>query len=291
MSYDNENTTKSIENITITNSIMFALVMSNPANCKEMIERILGIKIVKLKIAESEKSITLNPFTKGTRLDIYAEDDEGTAYDIEMQAYTSTSDILAKRSRAYLSRLDGMREALPKGEDYGKLRKSYIIFVCSYDPFGLGLAKYEFATFCTENKDLELKDGARRIFLNAKGDTKTLSDELANLLKYIGGEEPSDEYTENLNTEVIKYRTDEGMGDALMTIEGLIKDASRISEAEGEARGRKEGIGIGRAEGIGIGELSAFCRMVKSGIISVKQAAESMNISVGEFRQRAGALL
>ncbi|MDO4988508.1 MAG: hypothetical protein Q4E17_05765, partial [Synergistes sp.] len=176
-------------------------------------------------------------------------------------------------------RLDGMREALPKGEGYGKLRKSYIIFVCTYDPFGLGLAKYEFATFCTENKELELKDGARRIFLNAKGNMENISDELANLLKYIGGDKPNDEYTENLNTEVIKYRSDKEMGDALMTIEDLIKDAARISEAHG------------RTEGIGIGELSAFCRMVKSGIISAKQAAESMNISVSEFRQRAGALL
>ncbi|MDO4988734.1 MAG: Rpn family recombination-promoting nuclease/putative transposase, partial [Synergistes sp.] len=182
-----------------------------------------------------------NPLAKGSRLDIYAEDEDGTAYDIEMQAYTSASDVLARRSRAYLSRLDGMREALPKGQDYDKLRKSYIIFVCTYDPFGLGLAKYEFSTFCTENKELELKDGARRIFLNAKGNTATLSEELANLIKYIGSGEPRDEYTENLNTEVIKYRADKGMEDTLMTIEDLIQDAA-AREARAEARGEARGV-------------------------------------------------
>ena len=74
----------------------------------------------------------------------------------------------------------------------------------------------------------------------------------------------------------------------------LLFDQDYVTEAynnEIRQNALNEGIGIGREEGIGIGELSAFCRMVKSGIISAKQAAESMNISVGEFRQRAGALL
>ena len=67
----------------------------------------------------------------------------------------------------------------------------------------------------------------------------------------------------------------------------VLKRMFANARAEGKTEGIEEGIGIGEARG----EISAFCRMVKSGIISAKQAADSMNISVGEFRQRAGSLL
>ena len=68
-----------------------------------------------------------------------------------------------------------------------------------------------------------------------------------------------------------------------MTIEDLIKDAARISEAHGRA----EGIGIGEARGM----FSTLSGLVKDGILTVPQAAARMNISVGEFRQRAGVIL
>lgn len=69
---------------------------------------------------------------KGVRLDVYAADDEKTVYDIEMQATSNKN--LPKRSRYYQGMID--LNLIKKGEDYKTLRKSYIIFICIFDPFG-----------------------------------------------------------------------------------------------------------------------------------------------------------
>ena len=82
----------------------------------------------------------------------------------------------------------------------------------------------------------------------------------------------------------------------------LLFDQDYVTEAynnEIRQNALNEGIGIGREEGIGIGEargrtegiFSTLSGLVKDGILTVPQAAERMNISVGEFRQRAEALL
>ncbi|MDO4988857.1 MAG: hypothetical protein Q4E17_07550, partial [Synergistes sp.] len=67
-------------------------------------------------------------------------------------------------------------------------------------------------------------------------------------------------------------------------------DQERVTEIYGmemKKEGREEGIGIGRKEGI----FATLSGLVKDGILTVPQAAARMNISVGEFRQRAEALM
>ena len=73
-----------------------------------------------------------HPEYKGVRLDVYAEDEKETHYDIEMQALKKPA--IEKRSRYYHSQMD--MEFLLRGEDYKKLPNSYVIFICDFDPFG-----------------------------------------------------------------------------------------------------------------------------------------------------------
>ena len=73
------------------------------------------------------------------RLDLFVVDEDGVAYDIEMQMDNSYKKYLGKRSRYYVSLMDN--GALKKDEPYSHLRKSYVIFICTFDPFGKGLAK------------------------------------------------------------------------------------------------------------------------------------------------------
>ena len=53
--------------------------------------------------------------------------------------------------------------------------------------------------------------------------------------------------------------------------------------AEGEARGRAEGIAKGRAEGIAKGFLQALSNLVKSGLISLSDAAQQAKMTEEEF--------
>ena len=80
--------------MTLKNSYMFRLVMEKKNLCRTLIERILGIKIKSLSYVEPEKSFESKLRTKGIRLDLFVVDEDGVAYDIEMQmdnAYTGAS--------------------------------------------------------------------------------------------------------------------------------------------------------------------------------------------------------
>ncbi|MDO4988605.1 MAG: PD-(D/E)XK nuclease family transposase [Synergistes sp.] len=86
---------------TITDNFMFRLVMESEELCKTLIERVLNIKISKLSYVEHEKSFELKLDGKGTRLDLYVTDEDGTAYDVEMQTNNSSTEHLGKRTRYY----------------------------------------------------------------------------------------------------------------------------------------------------------------------------------------------
>lgn len=70
---------------TLSNSFMFRLVMEKQELCRALIERILGIKIESITYMEAEKSIEARLASRGIRLDLYVVDEDGAAYDIEMQ--------------------------------------------------------------------------------------------------------------------------------------------------------------------------------------------------------------
>ena len=59
-------------------------------------------------------------------------------------------------------------DVLNRGEFYTKLRKTYIIFICKFDPFDRNLSQYTFRETCTEDATLEMGDEIRKIFLHSK---------------------------------------------------------------------------------------------------------------------------
>ena len=135
------------EQIGITNDVMFGSVFQNVEDCKELLQRILHLKIVELTIVEGQKQMNRNLSGKGIRLDIYVRDGEGNSYDIEMQL-TDTGE-LDLRSRYYHSEMDSYQ--IRKGMKYQYLKQSLVIFVCGFDLFGENRSLYTFETICREN--------------------------------------------------------------------------------------------------------------------------------------------
>lgn len=70
--------------VTIQDDMMFGTVMADPEYCKPFLETILGVKIQKLEYPERQKTIDLTVNAKSIRKDVYIEDGEHTAYDVEM---------------------------------------------------------------------------------------------------------------------------------------------------------------------------------------------------------------
>lgn len=210
------------EQVDISNHYMFRLVMENPDLCKIALERILDIKITKLEVLVAEKSIEYKYPSHGIRLDIYAEDDAGVAYDFEMQAADGDKYALGKRTRYYQSLMDG--DALKKSTPYSKLRKSYIIFICKFDPFNRNFGYYTFNSWCDQDKNLNLNDGATKILLNTTGNKTGMSEELKNFLEFIDTNSPTDEYTRCLANTVQIIKNDKGAQELYMTMEQRIME-------------------------------------------------------------------
>ena len=148
---------KSFDELTFIDDGMFQAVLHNPEICAELVEKLLHIKVKKVEYPELEKVIAPFYTTKGVRLDVYLKD-EDKIIDVELQSYPQ--DALGKRTRYYQSMID--MDSLMKGQDYSELKDSYILFICTFDPFKdadgkkAGLPCYTFKSICSENPLLNL---------------------------------------------------------------------------------------------------------------------------------------
>ena len=217
---------KTIEELTIKDNFIFGAVMRNPNKCKALLECVLGIKIREISYPELEKTIDKTIESKSIRLDVYVEDEFNTIYNIEMQATDKKN--LPKRTRYYQGMID--LNIIDKGENYNKLRKSYVIFICDYDEFGLGRHIYTFEKSCNEAPSLKLGNDTVVVILNTKGTLDDVSDEVKELLEYIGGAKPQSQLTRSLDEEVEKVKSNEEWRREYMTMKMLINESVELGE-------------------------------------------------------------
>ena len=232
---------KKYEELELRDDFMFSRIMSNPKFVKPLLETILGVKIRKIVYPQTQKTIDLSLQAKGIRLDVYVEDDQNTVFNLEMQ--TSDGANLPKRMRYYQGMID--LNILDKGQDYTTLKKSYVIFICTFDPFGEDRHIYTFCNTCQENTALTLDDDAVKIILSTKGTMDDVSPEMKRILDYIDGKGASDKFTEELEEAVRSARQNERWRLDYMTLEYEY----RQRYLEGKEEGREEGRAEGRAEG------------------------------------------
>ena len=230
-----ENQEEVWEKLTLSNDFLFGAVMSNPELCKKMLETLLDIKIKKIEYPEQQKVIDLALDAKGVRLDIYVEDEVKTVYNVEIQTRMKKKVILPKRSRYYQGMID--LNHINKGEDYDTLKKSFVIFICTFDPFGKGLHRYTFETRCKEDRELVLQDEAYKIFFNTKGNKEDITKEAKAFLEYLDGKESDDEFVERLAEEVKKVKRNEKWRRDYMML--YMRD--KENREEGRQEGRQEG--------------------------------------------------
>ena len=61
-----------------------------------------------------------------------------------------------------------------------------VIFICNYDPFGRNRYIYTFETVCREAPELSFGDDAYKIVVNTAGAEGEISDELREVILYLG---------------------------------------------------------------------------------------------------------
>lgn len=122
---------KRFQDLTFADDYMFCRILQKHMGAAKQIVKLATGREVE-RVEYSSKQHAVDPFAnaKSIRFDIYFVGDK-EVYDIEMQT-TKQKDIV-KRTRYYLGVSDV--EMLKQGESYGKLPRSFIIFICKFDPF------------------------------------------------------------------------------------------------------------------------------------------------------------
>ena len=239
---------KTLKELNLEDDFLFAQVMSDKNICKEFLEKLLELEIEKIEMPENQKTIDLVLESKGIRLDIYVKDENNTVYNVEMQKGKHKN--IPKRLRYYQGNID--LDLINKGDDYRKLSKSYIIFICTFDLFNKGRHRYTFETVCKEDNSIKLEDDTNKIILNTKGIMNDLSEELIEFLKYVEhstsevAEESKGTLVKNTHKKVTEIKNNPKVEVQYMTL--LERDREKIEE--GIEKGIKKGREEGREQGI-----------------------------------------
>ncbi len=229
---------KRYEDLRFTDDFLFCKILTDdPELCKELAELVLGRKINRIISPMTQKPIKMTDDGKGVRLDVFFEDDLNTVYDIEMQ--TADKKDLAKRSRYYQGMID--LDLLKKGSPYKELKDSYIVFLCTFDPFGERLHRYTFTPACQEKPSLTLADGSTRVFINTEGIEGEISPELKSLLNYMNGANAETDFTRRIDRAVQDAQDEALWRKEYMMLSMIFQEKIEEGLEKGRKEGRKEG--------------------------------------------------
>jgi predicted transposase/invertase (TIGR01784 family) len=242
---------RTLQELTIKDNFLFAAVMMEPGNCKDVLECALGFPIEHVEVSH-EKSIVYHPEYKGIRLDVFAQDAAHSHYNVEMQVVKRE---IFKRSRYYHSQMD--MECMLTGMDYEELPDCYVIFICDFDPVGLGKYRYTKRQTFYEDMSYAYEDGEHTIYLSTKGKNDSeVSEQLVKFLHFVGANlaESTDDFEDalvkRLQDSVARIKASREMGERYMLFEELLKDEYKAGKAEGKVEGRAEGAIASKIEDI-----------------------------------------
>ena len=221
---------KPFDQLTIKDDYIFKKVMIKVERIKPLLEMILGKKIRKIVMIEDENTQENGYNSRGIRMDVYIEDDENTVYDVEMQG--ANKRFFGKRFRYYQSSIDV--DIVSRGESFGKLKKSFIIFICDYDPFGKGWYVYPFERICPWDSKIKIKDDTHWYVLNIKGNKDAVghkvSEKIKEVLSYMNGNAPQSDYTKMLDAAVKEIKQSDERRHEYMSISAQMNDREEVGE-------------------------------------------------------------
>ena len=241
---DSEWRIKPVTELTFSDDFMFGAIMQDAEICAKVIELLLKIKVARLEYPELQKQI--NPYytQKGVRLDVYVADSE-RVFDIEIQTYRIPD--IGKRTRYYQAMLD--IDSLMKGADYSSLRESYVIFLCTKDPFEKALPVYTFERRCGEDDSVELGDATHVKIFNCSAFDKETDARLKAFMDFVQRNRADDELTREIEKMIATKKFEQTFVNEYMAWSLHDRDMREIGKAEGRREGKAEGRREGKAEG------------------------------------------
>ena len=247
-----------IERFRLMDDDFMSKCLENAPECIELIlQIILGKKNLKVVKAQTEYPIK-SLQGRGVRFDVFARDSKGREYDIEIQR--SNEGAEPKRARYNSALMDA--NALKSGEDVGKLRDTYVIFITEKDVMKKGLDVYSFDRV-DKDAGLELSDGTHIIYVN--GATRSESD-IGKLMHDFLCRNAAEMFFDILKKQVSQFKnSEEGRRTMCEAVE-------RIAERK-KAEGKRENM------------IATAKRLLANGKLMLKEIAECTGLSLAQVKK------
>ena len=117
---------------------------------------------------------------------------------------------------------------------------AYVIFICTFDPYGKGLPVYHFTYRCKEDKALQMGDRTENIFLNARAADNTDDKELAAFLRYVNSGLAQNAFTQEIDEETNRVKRDRDWRERVVTWEMDLKILQDDAREAGKNEGKRE---------------------------------------------------
>ncbi len=234
-------------------------------NALECIELILRIIIGKkdLKVVKSQTEYPIKSLQgRGVRFDVFARDSEGREYDIEIQRADRGAE--PRRARYNSALMDA--NALISGEDFGKLRDTYVIFITENDVMKRGQEMYVYDRTERTSGDI-LNDGTHIIYVNGATRSET---EIGKLVHDLQCRDATKMHFDVLKKRVSQFKSSEE-GRRVMC--KAMEEFGNRREARGEARGKRETM------------LATAKRLLANGKLMLKEIAECSGLSLAQVKK------
>ncbi len=262
-----------IENFRLMDDAFMSKCLENAPECIELIlQIILGKK--DLKVVKSQTEYPIKSLQgRGVRFDVFARDSNGKEYDIEIQRAKDGAE--PKRARYNSALMDA--NALKSGDDFDKLRDTYVIFITENDVMGGGKDAYWIDRTVRELDGRAFGDGTHIIYVN--GATRSKSD-IGKLMHDFLCSNAAEMYFDILKRQVSQFKnSDEGRRIMCKAVEEFAERRAAESKREGIAEGKRENM------------LATAKRMLKDGILALKDVARYTGLSLAQVTQLKASMV
>ncbi|MCI8993620.1 MAG: hypothetical protein HFG80_13035 [Eubacterium sp.] len=177
MKLKKKRTLKAIENLCLLDDYLMSLVFDRNIEATEFLLNVIlrrnDLNVLEV-IAQREYKNPI-PGGRSITLDIYAADESGKIYNIEVQRAPVGAD--AHRARFHSSMID--TKMLKTGQEFHEIHDSYVIFITANDVIGSGCSLYHINRIIEETGTY-FGDGSHIIYVN--GSYKNNSDPVGKLM-------------------------------------------------------------------------------------------------------------
>ena len=252
-----------LEDFRLMDDDFMSKCLENAPECIELMLRIiLGKK--DLKVVKSQTEYPIKSLQgRGVRFDVFARDSKGREYDIEIQR--SDHGAEPRRARYNSALMDA--NALDSGEDFAKLRDTYVIFITENDVMGGGKEIYEIDRTIRQMRGKKFGDGSHIVYVNGATRSETAIGKLVHDLRCRDAAE--------MHFEVLKKR----VGQFKNSEEGrrvmckAVEEFGNRRAAEGKVEGKRETM------------LATAKRMLKDGILALKDIARYSGLTLAQVKK------